>query len=104
MALVTVPVVIVTFTGAWSQVPVAAESVGFTSTVMVGELFELPGAGTVATVPTEEITPRVVWLLGKVIVTLSPTATSDCSDASKAMLTWRVVDVACRTGWPGWVA
>ena len=30
------PVVMVTFTGAWSHVPVAAGSVGFTSTVMVG--------------------------------------------------------------------
>ena len=53
-------VVIVTFTGAWSQSPVAAGSVGFTSTVMVGVLLELPAAGVVATVPTEEIVPGVV--------------------------------------------
>ena len=52
--------------------------------------------------PTEEITPGVVWLFGKVIVTLSPSATSDCSDASRAMLTWRVVEVADSTGWPDW--
>ena len=50
-----------------------------------------------ATVPTEEITPGVVWLLGRVMVTLSPTATSDCSEASRAMLTWRVVEVAVST-------
>ena len=56
----------------------AAGSVGFTSTVIVGELLELPDAGVVATVPTEEITPGVVWLSGRVMVTLSPTATSDC--------------------------
>ena len=31
--------------------------------------------GQVATVPTEETTPGVVWLLGRVMVTLSPTAT-----------------------------
>ena len=58
--------------------------------------------GVVATVPTEEITPGVVWLLGRVMVTLSPTATSDCSEASRAMLTWRCVEVAASTGWPGW--
>jgi len=48
---------------------------------------ELPDpdpAGQVATVPTEETTPGVVWLLGKVMVTLSPTFTSDCWEASSA--------------------
>ena len=57
----TVLVVIVTSTGAWSQAPVAVGSVGFTSTVMVGVLLELPRRwGVVATVPTEEMTPGVV--------------------------------------------
>ena len=76
------PVVIVTLTGAWSQPPVAAGSVGFTSTVMVGfadpELLLLFDDGVVATVPTDEMTPGVVASLGRVIVTLAPTATSDC--------------------------
>jgi len=85
---------------------VAAGSVGFTSTVMVGfeepELLLLFDGGVVATVPTDEMTPGVFWLLGRVMVTLSPTATSDCSDASSAMLTWRVVEVAWSTDWPGW--
>ena len=40
-------------------------------------------------------------LLGKVMLTLSPTATSVCCEASSATWTWRVVDVACITGWPG---
>ena len=76
---------------------------------MVGEVSELLGAGADATVPTEEITPGVVWLLGKVMVTLSPTSTSDCWPASRAMLTCRVVEVAeqhrlARRGrqHPGW--
>ena len=42
--------------------------------------------GQIATVPTEETTPGVVWLLGRVIVTLSPTATSVCCEAPNA--TW----------------
>ena len=71
-------------------------------TVMVGVLSALPAAGAVATVPTEEITPGVVWLSGRVMVTLSPTATSDCWAASRAMVTWRVVEVAVSTGCPGW--
>src|SRR6202167_6286960 len=87
----------VTFTGDWSQSPVAAGSVGFTSTVIVGLP---PPDGVVATVPTEEITPGVTSLLGRVMLTWSPTATSDCSSASKAMETWRVVEVADSTGWP----
>ena len=59
--------------------------------------------GQVATVPTEETTPGVVWLLGRVMVTLSPTATSVCCEASNATCTWRVVEVACITVWPVWV-
>ena len=77
--------------------PVAAGSDGVTSTVIVGvvllpeladEQVSVPGAaeldpdppdaeldGQVATVPTEETTPGVVWLLGRVMLTLSPTAT-----------------------------
>ena len=48
----------------------------------------------VATAPTEETTPGVVWLLGSVIVTLFPTATSVCWEVSNATCTWRVVEVA----------
>src|ERR1700722_3115822 len=59
--------------------------------------------GQVATAPTEETTPRVVRLLGRVMLTLSPTATSVCCEASNAISTWRVVEVACITVWPGWV-
>ena len=103
--LLTLPVVIVTFTGAWSHVPVAVGSVGLTSTVMVGELLalaELLEDGAVATVPTEEITPGVVRLFGRVMVTLSPTFISDCWAASRAMVTWRVVVVPCMIDWPAW--
>ena len=74
--------------------PVAAGSDGVTSTVMVGvallpeladEQVSVPGAaeleldppdpeldGQVATVPTEETTPGVVWLLGRVMRHLVP--------------------------------
>ena len=58
--------------------------------------------GQVATVPTEETTPGLVWLLGKVIITLFPTATSVCCEASNATCTSRVVEVACSTVCPGW--
>ena len=75
--------------------PVAAGSDGVTPTVMVGVLLpelpdeqvSVPGAaelepdppdpeldGQVATAPTEETTPGVVRLLGRVMLTLSPTA------------------------------
>jgi hypothetical protein len=57
----------------------------------------------VATVATEETTPGVVWLLGKVIVTLFPTATSVCCEAANAICTSRAVEVACITVSPGWV-
>jgi hypothetical protein len=43
--------------------------------------------GQVATAPTEDTTPGVVWSLGRVIVTLFPTATSVCCDASNATST-----------------
>ena len=58
----------------------------------------------VATVPTEVTTPGVVRLSGRVMTTWSPTLTSDCWAASRAMVTTRVVEVACRTGWPAWSA
>ncbi len=90
------------FTGAGSQLPVAARSVGFTSTVAVGMLFARPGAGAVATVPTAAITPGLVRLLGRVMVTLPPTVPSDCWAASRATLIWRVVEVATIAGWPGY--
>src|ERR1700733_4896304 len=105
-----------TFTGAWSHVPVAAGSVGLTSTVIVGledpellldeeellllldeEAEPLLVGGVVATVPTDETTPGVVWLLGRGMATRSPTATSDCWLGSSAMETWRTVEVADRT-------
>ena len=95
---------------------------GVTSTVMVGVLLlpelpdeqvSVPGAtelqldppdpwldGQLATVPTEDTTPGVIRLLGRVIVTLSPTATSVCCEASNATCTWRVVEVPCITVWP----
>src|SRR5581483_10129546 len=59
--------------------------------------------GQVATVATEETTPGVVRLSGRVIVTLFPTATSVCCEAGNAISTCRVVDVACNTVPPGWV-
>lgn len=67
---------------------------------MIGELLELLALGVVATVPTEEIAPGVVWLLGNVIDTWSPTVTSDCWSASRAILTWRALEVADITGCP----
>src|SRR5437763_4176138 len=57
--------------------------------------------GQVATVPTEETVPGVVRLLGRVMVTLFPSATSVCCEAANATCTWRVVEVACSTVWPG---
>ena len=101
----------------------AAGSDGVTPTVMVGVLLpelpdeqvSVPGAaeleldppdpeldGQVATAPTEETTPGVVWLLGRVMLTLSPTATSVCCEASSATCTWRVVEVPCITVSPVW--
>src|ERR1700736_6742760 len=56
--------------------------------------------GQVATVPTEETTPGVVWLLGRVMVTVSPTATSVCCEAATATCTWRLVEAPCITVWP----
>ena len=81
--MLTFPVVIVTFTGAWSHVPVAAGSASSTSTVMVGGLVLPPppwlGGGVMATVPTDEITPGMVVLpSGRVMVTWSPAFTCDC--------------------------
>src|SRR5487761_629118 len=59
--------------------------------------------GQVATAPIEETTPGVVLLLGRVMVTVSPTATSVCCEAPNATCTIRVVEVACITDWPVWV-
>src|ERR1700682_6500824 len=91
------------------------------STVMVGvvlpdEQVSVPGAaelefdlpdpeldGQVASTPTEETTPGVVLLLGRVMVTVSPTATSVCCEAPNATCTIRVVEVACITVWSVWV-
>src|SRR5487761_131671 len=60
--------------------------------------------GQVATAPIEETTPGVVVLLGRVMVTVSPTATSVCCEAPNATCTIRVVEVACITVWPFWVS
>src|ERR1700730_13298064 len=57
-----------------------------------------------ARVPPEETAPGVIRLLGRVIVTLSPTATLICCEASNATWTWRVVEVACITVWLAWAA
>jgi hypothetical protein len=59
--------------------------------------------GQVATVATEETTPGVVRLLGRVMVTLFPTATSVCCEAANAICTCRAVEVAWITVSPGWV-
>src|SRR5947209_19822709 len=58
--------------------------------------------GQVATAPTEETTPGTVRLLGRVMLTLSPTAIVVCSEASSATCTWRVVEVPCSTASPVW--
>ena len=58
--------------------------------------------GQVATAPTEDTTPGVVRLFGRVMVTLSPTAILVCCEAFNATCTWRVVEVACITVSPGW--
>ena len=102
--------------------PVVAGSEGVMPTGMVGvelpdEQASVPGAtelefappdpwldGQLATVPTEETTPGVIRLLGRVIVTLSPAATLICCEASNATWTWRVVEVACITVWLAWAA
>jgi hypothetical protein len=53
--------------------------------------------GQVATVPTEDTTPGVVWLLGRAMLTVSPTATLVCCEAFSATCTSRVVEVPCST-------
>src|SRR6202035_4658459 len=89
--------------------PRRAGTEGVMSTVMVGvvlpdEQVSVPGAaelefdlpdpevdGQVASAPTEETTPGVVLLLGRVMFTVSPTATSVCCEATNATCTIRVV-------------
>ncbi len=56
----------------------------------------------VATVPTEVTVPGVLWPLGSVMLTLSPTASSPSWSASRSMVTMRFVDVAVRICEPGW--
>src|SRR5689334_18791118 len=99
----------------------ARGSDGVTSTVMVGVLPDahasLPGVaeldpespapeldGQLATVATEETTPEVVWLLGRAMLTLFPTAMLACWEASSATCTSRVGEVPCSTVSPGWAA
>src|SRR6478672_2811796 len=57
--------------------------------------------GQVATDPTEETTPGVVRLSGRVMLTLSPTATLVCCEAFSATATSRTVEVPCSTVSPG---
>ena len=66
----------------------AAGSRGVTSTFMVG-VPEPPFCEeeVVAMVPTYETTPGVVELSGMTMLTWSPTATSDCWEASRAIWT-----------------
>ncbi|HEY0805218.1 MAG TPA: hypothetical protein VGD84_09145, partial [Pseudonocardiaceae bacterium] len=59
-------------------------------------------AGQVATAPTEETTPGVARLLGRMMLTLSPTAMLVCCEALSATCTWRVVEVPCITVSPAW--
>jgi hypothetical protein len=54
-----------------------------------------------ATVPIRVTVPGVVLLSGSVICAVSPTLTLDCSEASSATWTCRLVEVACATGAPG---
>ncbi len=65
-ALSTIWVVIPTWTETWSELPVAAGSVGCTSTVTVGALLRVPPPfdedGVVATVPTEVTIPAYISL------------------------------------------
>jgi hypothetical protein len=104
-------------------VPVAAGSDGVTPTAIVGvalpappeEQASVPGAaelapgtapeldGQVATAPTEDTTPGVIRLSGRVMLTLSPTAIVVCSAALSATWTCLVGEVPCMTVPPGWV-
>ncbi len=75
------------------------------SVPVVAELPEPPApelVGQLATVATEETTPEVVSLFGSVMLTPFPTAILVCWEASSATRTWRVVEVPCSTGSPGW--
>src|SRR2546430_2289410 len=58
-----------------------------------GTVGAAPCDGAVATVPTANTTPGVVFLSGNVIVTWSPTFTCDCWFALRFTLTMRVVDL-----------
>src|SRR4029453_13082217 len=58
--------------------------------------------GVVATLPTLDTTPGVVWPSGMVIVALSPSLTCDCWAASRPMWTLRAVEVAERIEVPAW--
>src|SRR5262249_29290930 len=81
-ALCTVAVVIDTRTGAWSRLPVAAGCSGVTCTATVGAA---DWDAAVATFAIDDTRPGVVLPSGSVIVTSSPTFTSDCWAASRSM-------------------
>ena len=53
-----------------------------------------------ATLPIEVTTPVVVALLGRVIVTGSPTLTSPWSETSRAIVTTGVREVALKSAMP----
>src|SRR5215470_630619 len=119
-----VAVVMATWTGAWSRVPVAPGSRKVMVTWTVADCgFPLeepdddppddepdeeppddpddPDDPVVATLLTLATVPWVVRWLGRVIVTSSPALTSPCKAASRFTVTSRLVEVACSTTAPG---
>ena len=103
--------VIVTSTGAWFRCPAAFGWVSETSTVIVAPLPDplpepFPGPAPddegddVATFDTCVIAPGVTAPSGSVTATLSPAVTSPCSEASRAIVTTGVTDVAVSTTEP----
>ena len=77
--------------------PAACGSVGVICTVTVGVLLPEPPdpleEDVLATFPTEDTTPGVVLLSGRVMATVSPFLTWDCRPASRSTLTCRVVEL-----------
>src|SRR5580658_9749508 len=114
-ASATLPVVIVTSTGAWFRPPAAFGSLSATCTAIVAELSdpellelsELPDPpdeelpGTVATAATCATTPGVMAPSGRVMDTCSPSLTSVCCAGSRAILATGVVEEAVSTTDPG---
>src|SRR5262249_45772104 len=122
----TLPVVISTVTGAWFSFPAAFGWVSETSTVTVADVPvpeppepelpepELPEPAAPESEPDDEeeddeeatrliceITPGVTLPSGSVMLTWSPSLTSDCWAASRSMVTTGVVEDAVSTCDPG---